>query len=838
MGTELIEYFKGDEFAAEVWKNKYGQDGEITPDDMHKRMAKEFARVRFIKDKSKSLEEWVSYFFDIFKDFKDNIPQGRVMAGLGVDDSFRSLSNCLRLPPPEDSYSSIMKVDTMLVSAAKRGCGYGLGLSNLRPKGARTKNSSKTSTGAATFGERYSNSTKEVGQEGRRGACLEDLDVRHPDSPDWATVKLDKTKLTGANISFKIANDFIEAVKKDADYLLRFPCDWEDADLVAWEQYEYDKLIIEENNETGEKVYLKRVKARELWNKSIHTVWSDGCPGLLFWDRVINYDPSSVYPRYVIDGTNACGEQPMAIFDTCRLLVFALIRVIKNAFTKDAILDEDELYRLSYLLMEIGDDLIDLEIEYLQRIIDKIKSDPEDESIKAIELELWENVLDMAKSGRRIGGGITALADMLAALNLKYDSDEALLMVEKVMKIKFKAELDAAIDLAIKYGPFEGWDPTVEKDGNDWYRMVETEFPEQWERMQIYGRRFINWNTIAPVGTTSCITKCIEYFNVSSGCEPQFFLYFFRNKKAEKDGDPFDYIDEVGIKWKQFPIIMGGFKDWLKINYNITDFDSLSKKQLDEYYELSPWFKATANDISWEKRIDMQSILQKYTTSAISSTINLPNDVKEEVISDIYLYASQKGLKGITCYRDGSKGGVLVHDKIKTNKFEYRDAEKRGKEIDGELHILTVKGNKYGVIVGIKDKNPYELFAFNSLEEVKHSTKGKIIKVKQGVYNFVSEDGILRNIQEAAVRKDEQLLTRLVSGMLRHGAKPQFVMEQIDKCELEIVSFGKAISRVLKKYVKDEDLVNRNLCKDCGSGNIRMQEGCLTCIDCGSSKCG
>lgn len=849
ISKNLLDYYKGDDFAAEVWRSKYGQIDEDTPVDMHKRMAKEFARVRFKKDSSKSQNEWELYFFETFDRFQQNIPQGRVMAGVGVEDSYRSLSNCLRLPPPKDSYSSIMKSDTMLVSSAKRGCGYGIGLSNLRPKGAKTTNSSKTSTGVLIFGERYSNSTKEVGQEGRRGACLEDLDIRHPDSPDWAVAKLDKQKLTGANISFKVYNEFINAVKGDKDFILRFPVDLDISQDTLMQgvatklnpefDLEYNKLY---EGIFGKGTYVKKVKAKKIWDDSIHTVWSDGCPGLQFWDKMINYDPSSVYTKYKIDGTNACGEQPMPVFDTCRLLTQMLLAIIDNPFTKNASINTDRLYEYSYIQMEIGDDLVDLEIEYLQRIIDKINNDPEDNSEKAIELELWENVLDMAKSGRRVGGGITALADMLAALNIKYDSDEALIVVDKVMRIKFEAELDASMDLAEKYGAFEGWNPDLEKNGNEWYAFVEKEFPDRWERMQKVGRRFVNHSTIAPVGTTSCISIGITYPNVASGCEPQFALWFFRNKKVEKDGDAFDYIDETGIKWKQYPIMMGAFKDWLCINWkelelpdiNIND---LTKIDLERVFKLSPWYGCTANDIDWKKRIEMQAVLQKYTTSAISSTINLPKDVKEDVISDIYMYAWEKGLKGITCYRDGSKGGVLVHEKTNNSTFKYVDATKRPKDLDADLHTLNVKGIKYGVIVGLVNKKPYEVFAFILPEDVKNSCSGKIIKIKKGQYDFKCEEGILHNIQQAAIRNEEQVLTRLVSGMLRHGANPQFIMEQIDKCELEVVSFGKAISRTLKKYVNEEDLISRNVCPECKSTNLRMQEGCLTCQDCGNSKC-
>lgn len=827
----MNKYFNGDDFASQVWGSKYAAEGEESPDDMHLRMAKEFAKVRFIKDTSKTLKSWEKYFFNLFKNFGEAIPQGRVMAGLGVDESYRSLSNCLRLPPPEDSYSSILKVDTMLVSAAKRGCGYGVGLSKLRPYGATTSNSAKTSTGVLPFAERYSNSTKEVGQEGRRGACLEDLDIRHPESPEWATVKLDKNKLTGANISFKMWGDFMEAVKADEDYYLRFPVGITTKQIEAElesRDLPYGEMV---NMSFG---YVKRVKAKEVWDSAIHTVWSDGCPGLQFWDRFVNYDPCSVYPQYQIDGTNACGEQPMVIFDTCRLLVIALIRAIKNAFTSEAELDEDKLYNMCYTLLEVGDDLIDLEIIYLQRIIDKINSDKEDESTKAIELELWTKVLDMAKNGRRIGAGITGLADMLASVNLKYDSNEALAFTEKVMRIKFKAELNASIDLAIKYGAFEGWDATLEKDGNDWYRMVETEFPEEWERMQLYGRRFVNFNTIAPVGTTSIVTPVIEYFNMSAGCEPQFYLWFFRNKKVDKKEDPHDFIDEVGIRWKQHPIIMGAFKDWLKINFDITDFDILTKSELEEYYEKSPWFKATANDISWKKRIEMQSILQKYTTSAISSTINLPKDVKEEVISDIYLYAYEMGLKGITAYRDGSKGGVLVHEKLDNNKFEYHDAPKRPQDLNCEIFTTIAKGNKWNVVVGLFDEKPYEVFAINHFT---NESSMILRKMKSGRYDLITKGGETYSESITSDMTDEEsALTRMISTALRHGSSISFICQQLNKSHGSVVSFSKAVARVLSKY--DKIISNqKEKCSECGEEAIVYEEGCKKCMNCFTSKC-
>jgi ribonucleoside-diphosphate reductase alpha chain len=456
----------------------------------------------------------------------------------------------------------------------------------------------------------------------------------------------------------------------------------------------------------------------------------------------------------------------------------------------------------------------------------------------------------MTQASRRTGCGITALGDMLAAINCKYDSDKAMKVTQAVMQTKMKAELDCTIDLAILRGTFEGWDISKEwiSDGhggvgkNSFYQMLIEEFPEQVDRMIKYGRRNVSWSTVAPTGTVSILTQ------TTSGLEPLFSAYYMRRKKvnALEKGVRVDFTDQNGDTWQEYPVLHPKFKEWLFLTeFSTHDEDRKpfeewlvqEKNQMQQYFEKSPWYKSTANDISWEKRIEIQSIIQRYTTNAISSTINLPNNVSKEVVSNIYLAAWKSGLKGVTIYRDGCRTGILVTETTKKSSFEYTDAAKRPKGIDADLHVVTVKGIKYGVVIGKMDDKPYEVFAFNAPTGVKESAKGEIVKVKRGHYNFISEDEKIENIQDIAVRHDEQVLTRLISGMLRHGAKPQFVMEQIDKCDLEVVSFGKAISRTLKKYVKEDELISRNKCSDCGSTNLRMQEGCLTCNDCGTSRC-
>ena len=589
--------------------------------------------------------------------------------------------------------------------------------------------------------------------------------------------------------------------------------------------------------------YVMRIMARELFDMIVENAWENAEPGIAFMDRVVNYSPDGVYPQYVPVASNPCGEQWMQAYDACRLLAINMFSIVDNPFTKDASVNFDKLYEVAYIQQRLADDIVDLEIEYVDRIIKKINSDSESPDIKREELELWKKVKETAKSSRRTGCGFTALGDMLAALGLKYDSDEAVKVTEEVMKMKMKAELDCIIDLAILRGTFEGWDKNKEGfyipegdfvGANDFYNMLYKEFDSQWERMYKYGRRNVSWSTVAPTGSVSILTQ------TTSGLEPLFMAFYMRRKKinpSDKDARV-DFIDQNGDSWQEFPVLHPKFKDWIISLYPEADENNITKERLQELFEMSPWFGCTANNIRWEQRIAIQSVIQKYTTNAISSTINLPNNVNKETVENIYRFAWKAGLKGVTIYRDGCRSGVLVSNTAKKSSFDYTDAVKRPKEINGNLHVVSVKGVKYGVIIGLMDDRPYELFAFNLPEEIKDSCNGKIVKVKKGHYNFECEDGTLKNLQEAAVKSDELVLTRLISGMLRHGAKPQFVMEQIDKCDLEVVSFGKAVARTLKKYVKDEDMIARNSCKDCGSKNVKMQEGCLTCLDCGSSKCG
>lgn len=525
-------------------------------------------------------------------------------------------------------------------------------------------------------------------------------------------------------------------------------------------------------------------------------------------------------------------EQFLNANDSCRLMATNLFSFVLNPFTQDASIDEDKLYSICYEALRLGDGLVDLEAEYIQRIIDKIISDPEPEDIKRQELELWIKSKAKALAGRRVGLGITALGDMLAALGLKYDSYEALKVIDRVMYVKMKAELDATIDLSILRGSFEGWNTTLEENGNKFYKFVDEIFPEQAEKMKLVGRRNSNWSTVAPTGSVSILTQ------TSSGVEPLFMPYYMRRKKVNPNDKnvKIDFVDQNGDNWEEFAVMHQKFKDWIYIsqnwNPNENAVESLSKVELDNLFEKSPWYKSTANDIDWLKRVDIQAVLQAYTTNAISSTINLPSTVTYEDVSNIYLHGWKKGLKGQTVYVDGSRSGVLVDSsKEVKNDFEYKDAVKRPKELNADMHITSGAKKKFTIIIGKLNEKPYEIFVHDYVLDDGKARTGKLVKKKQGSYLF---DGV----EVSTDMTDEQAaITRLVSTSLRHGADIKFIVEQLNKCDGDLFSFTKAIARVLKKYIP-EGSKSTVKCNDCGSENVIFEEGCSKCMDCGSSKCG
>lgn len=869
MAKSEVEYFSGDDLAASVWRGKYAQEGEQTPDDMHRRMAKEFARVEenylvldqckgrtakgihagmlalkhlqlsdYGKNRNYLTEERI---YDLFKDFKYIVPQGSIMSMLG-SEKIGSLSNCFVVGQPEDSYGGILKKDQQLAQLMKRRGGVGIDISTLRPAGTSVTNSAGSSTGAVSFMERFSNTTREVAQNGRRGALMITIDCRHPDVMDFVNIKKDRTKVTGANISVMLRNDFMKAVENDENYVLRFPCD---AEVPSYIDVNDPDVTMLNDLHTGN--YFKIVKAKELYDAISENAWDNAEPGQMFVDRHHEYSPDGVYEQYRGVTTNPCGEIFMQMYDACRLMALNLLSFVDNPYTEDASVDWVKLYQVAYEQQRLADDLVDLELEHISRILAKIHSDPESESVRKDEIELWENIFDVASSGRRTGCGFTALGDFLAALGLSYDSDEGLDFIDKMMRTKMEAELDCTIDLSILRGSFDGWDPDLEftkavdegveyRSGgeNEFYKMLFFDFNEQAVRMNQYGRRNVSWSTVAPTGSVSILTQ------TTSGLEPLFAPYYMRRKKVNPsdEGVRVDFTDQNGDNWMEYAVMHPQFKQWMTVQTNGDWDENAPEDYIKAAFEKSPWYGACAPDIDWKKRVEIQAIIQKYTTHSISSTINLPNNVTKDEVAEIYMHAFKQGLKGVTVYRDGCRTGVLVTDETKTgDAFEYHDAPKRPKCLPVEIHTTVSKGFKWNVIVGLYEGKPYEVFAVPHFTNV---TESELCKAKKGKYDLVSPSGetLLANITESIESPEEGILTRMLSTALRHGADITFIVEQLNKSTGDITSFSKAIARVLKKYVNAEKMVSRAKCSDCESTELVFEEGCLRCLECGSSKCG
>lgn len=867
MGSELLEYFKGNELAANVWQSKYAQEGEKTPDDMHRRMAKEFARIEFkyvTDEKTRVLKTHKDYkklskygaerkdldeetIYNLFKDFKYIVPQGSIMSQLG-SKSVGSLSNCFVIGQPEDSYGGIMMKDEEMVQLMKRRGGVGIDISTLRPEGTVTTNAAKSSTGAVSFMHRFSNTTREVAQNGRRGALMISMDINHPDIMEFIKIKRDLTKVTGANISIKLNNEFMKAVENDEDYILRFPINLErrcPEILTHSDTLEYNKLekVEERVSDKDYKIigYVKKIKAKEYWDEIIKSAHGVAEPGLMFWDNMVDYSPDGVYDQFRQVTTNPCSEIAMQPYDACRLIAVNLFSFVKDPFTDKAEFDFEKFYQINYEAMRLSDDLIDLEIEHIDRILYKLYMDPESVEVKYRELKLWNKVRETAMASRRTGLGFTALGDTLAALGLKYDSDESLEVIEQIMKTKMESELDCTIDLAILRGPFEGWDKDKEFDliasnelvgNNQFYNFLAENFPEQANRMYLYSRRNISFSTVAPTGSVSILTA------TSSGIEPQFQPFYVRRKKVNpgEEGVRVDFTDQNGDTWQEFPVLEPKFKEWIWITYGepFRKIDLYSKEELQATFEQSPWYKSTANDINWIQRVKIQGIIQKYITHSISSTINLPSDVTEEEVSKIYMESWKSGLKGITVYRDGSRSGVLVSEPKSREEFEYVDATKRPKEVICKVHTTTIAKNKYNVFVGLLNNKPYEVFVtdhFTNEEEL------VLRKVKKGRYDLIKDGKVYSEDITTEMSDEQEAITRLVSTSLRHGADIKFIVEQLNKTSGDMFGFTKGLARVLKKYIPNGAKSTIN-CLECGSNNVIFEEGCMSCKSCGSSKCG
>lgn len=837
--TEL-EYFKGDELAASTWRNKYAAEGEQTPDDTHKRLAKEFARVESNYNWKSNIDRAFSNLsnygyvrpqldeeaiYQLFKDFKYIIPGGSVMSGCGTG-ALVSLSNCFVIGSPKDSYAEIMKTRSQQAQLMKRRGGVGYDLSQLRPRGAKVNNAAKSSTGAASFMDVCSDITNEVAQNGRRGALMLSMSINHPDIEEFITKKQDLTKVTGANISVKVTDEFMQAVENDKDYILRFPVDESVPQGLMIEEMPYNELWFFSDDDHPNS-FFKKVRARELWDTLMHCAWNTAEPGIMFEGAMHNYSPDGVYEDFRMVGTNPCGEIPMGPFDSCRLIHINLSSYIVDPFTDKAHIDEELLYMHSYEAMRLADDLVDLEIEAVDRIINTVKNDTDD-----TEFNLWSKIKETAIQGRRAGLGFTGLADAIAMLGLKYDSDEGISQVGQLMKVMFKGQLDSNIDMAIERGSFPAWDSVVEAESNsDWLKFIRSNYLKTWLKMAQSGRRNISWSTVAPTGTVSIMA------GTSSGIEPVFMPFYQRKRKCMSESDRVDYVDKVGEKYTLFTVVHPNLKRWAieTLNYSESEVNEWSLGVWKEVWKESPYYGSTAPEIDWRQRVKLQGVVQKYITHSISSTVNLAKETTEEEIADIYIEAWKQGLKGITIYRDGCREGVLTQvEKPKT--IEGRQAPKRPKVLEADYYQVKVKKEQFIVLVGLLEGKPYEVFAFRPLNPVNiPAHKGTITKVSKMHYSFDSEHINISNLELANTNIEENAATLYSSMLLRHGVDINYIIKTARKVNDNISSFSSAMCRILAKYIPNGE-VKGEVCPDCGSVLIR-ENGCVHCSSCGWSRC-
>lgn len=986
MNEKLLSYFNGDSFAASTWQNKYalkddeGNPIEETPTDMHHRLAREFARVEEkYNDADKLSEEEI---FELFDGFRYVIPGGSVLSGLGSKVPV-SLSNCFVIESPKDTYDSIMQTRNYMCQLAKRRGGIGFDLSELRPRGAKVNNAAVTSTGAASFMDVNSAIINEVAQSGRRGALMNTINIEHPDVQEFIEKKQDLTKVTGANISVKVTDAFMKAAENGQDYLLRWPVNLTlDDSKYLTEEYPYDVLIdISQDKPTWEKAYIKKVNAKELWDKLVHCAWNTAEPGIIFLDRMHDYAPDGVYENYQMVSTNPCvagdtviktnvGEMTikelvdlyekghsnimveswnigrhvaemqnikfavltqrdanllkittekgnalrltqdhmvytikngyveantltegdeLLIFDTetnnympnqiasitqdgtedvydigveynhnffangilvhncgeigmnkdsCRLIAMNLSGYVKKPYTNEAEFDFDLFKNHVYKTVRLGDDLVDLELEQVNKILSTLKEGD------SSEREIWTLLRDTAIDVRRMGLGFTALGDMLAMLGIKYGSEASLDFIKLVLEVMFEAQLKGTIRLAQLRGKFSKFDAELEGGSdlntpqNSFFKMIYEKYPSLWDEMMKYGRRNVSWSTLAPCGSLSILTR------TTSGVEPLFMPFYERKRKCTNASDRVDYVDKVGEKYTLFVIVHNGLRQWVHINKGISfeEMDTYNITQWQHLYEESPYFGACAQEIDWETRNATQGLIQEYITHSISSTCNLANEVTEEEVSGLYFDAWEKGCKGTTIYRDGCREGVLTQltKKKEDDKFDesYVNAPKRPKSLEADFYTTKVKGETFYVMVGLYKGKPYEIFVYRpngvvTLKNIKNH-KGEITKVKKNHYRFDSD--ILTIEDLSSKLNTEELATALYSSMLmRTGANLKYVVKVSKKVDDNIASFTAAMNRIISKYIPNE-VIEGETCPECG-GKIIRENGCQHCSQCSWSKC-
>jgi ribonucleoside-diphosphate reductase alpha chain len=798
-----LKYFNGDKLATNVWKTKYalknksGEYLEKTPKDMHKRLAKEFARIEKKFNKNLLSEENIFQYLDKFKYI---VPQGSPMFSIGNDYANTSLSNCVVINSPNDSISSIIESGKELANLFKRRCGVGIDISTLRPEGAQVNNSAGTTSGAWSFADFYSYVCRMIGQNGRRGALMITLDVRHPDVEKFVTMKHDLSKVTGANVSVKISDDFMLAVANDEEYVLRYPVDAPKA--------KYSKII----------------KAKELWNLIVNSATETAEPGILMWDNILKNLPANCYEQFKTISTNPCGEIPLSKYDSCRLISVNLKNFVENKFTEQAKFDYDLFIKVTRAATRLSDDIVELEIERLQTIKDLIDDKK--------EKELWDKLQQSAIEGRRTGLGTHGLADVLSCMRVKYDSEEGIKIIDKIYETFRNAAYEESIELAQQRGTFPVFDWEKEKD-NEYINRLPGKLKKL---ISQHGRRNISILTNAPTGSVSIVSQ------TSSGIEPVFRNHYTRRRKlsySDTDVTP-DFVDKLGDRWQEYCVFHYNVLEWLKSNnLEMINSEEETLKVLPEYFVAS-------NKIDWNKRVEVQSTIQKYIDHSISSTINLPKGTKASVVSDIYLEGWKRGLKGITVYVDECRDGVLIKEK---NKFPQTHAPKRPEVLECDIHYMSVKGEKWTILIGMLDNKPYEcLGGLSSYVEIpKKYVKGLLKKNKYKTRNNAYDLAIGEGDDEFKIKDVVRLFdnpnyaafTRMISLGLRHGAGINYIVEQLQKDkEADMFSFARCVSRVLKTYIKDGTRCGSDkVCGACGQGSLIYKEGCVSCVDCGYSKC-
>lgn len=835
------KYFEGDELAARVWATKYalkdsqGNYFELTPDDMHRRIAREIARIE--RKYKNPLDEQL--LFDLMNHFRYLVPQGSPMAGIGNNLQVGSLSNCfvIGLNGDPDSYGGIIKIDEEQVQLMKRRGGVGHDLSHLRPKGAEVKNSALTSTGLVPFMERYSNSTREVAQDGRRGALMLTVSVKHPDSEAFVDAKMTEGKITGANVSLKIDDAFMQAAIEGKEYTQQYPIHAE------------------------KPKYTQKINATTFWNKIIHNAWQSAEPGVLFWDTIIRESLPDCYADHGFKtvSTNPCGEIPLCPYDSCRLLAINLYSYVENPFTPNAKFNFSKFKEHVMYAQRMMDDIIDLEMEKIETIIAKIEADPETDEVKATELNLWKKIKDKTSQGRRTGVGTTAEGDMIAAMGLTYGTEEATKFSVEVHKTLALAAYRSSVMLASERGAFPVFDYKREVNNPFMNRLKDAD-PELYDLMLKYGRRNIACLTIAPTGTTSILTQ------TTSGIEPVFLPVYKRRRKVNANDKEVrvDFVDESGDAFEEYVVYHPKFITWMNIN-GIEVKDNYTQEQIDEIVAKSPYYKATSNDVDWLNKVKMQGAVQKWVDHSISVTINLPNDVSEDMVNKLYVEAWKSGCKGCTVYRDGSRSGVLISlksEKKKTTENAVASpadengfvTHKRPIELDADVVRFQNNKEKWIAFIGLIDGKPYEIFTGIADDDEgifcpKSVSKGKIIKViddngqKRYDFQFVNKRGFKTTIEGLSEKFNPEFwnYAKLISGVLRYRMPIAQVLKLVGSLELDnqsINTWKVGVERALKKYLPNGEKASGQTCPNCGQESLVYQEGCLICTNCGTSRCG